>query len=189
MKKGKPSSEMLNTFKEITNFVNKSQSEKNKNINNILNKKQKIKMPMKMYMGIKKAVIKRHEKEKEHNQMVNLIIKIILNKSFFFQNDILAETHRKEKLMTKVILNKLEKKNEQKKNKKLFISRSKAKSRFKDGVLNLSKNFLKNINKNQLNLNILLYKKYNIFFLKIIDLLTYLQKVNFNNFNNLKHFT
>jgi hypothetical protein len=31
-------------------------------------------MPFKMYMGIKKSVIKKHEKEKEHRQKVNFFI-------------------------------------------------------------------------------------------------------------------
>lgn len=44
--------------------------------------------------------------------------------------------------MTKIILNKLEKKNELKKGRKLWISRSKDKSKFKDGTLNLNKNFM-----------------------------------------------
>ena len=52
--------------------MQKTQSEKNRNINNIITKKQKIKMPYKMYMGIKKAVLKKHEKDKAHNQKVNI---------------------------------------------------------------------------------------------------------------------
>jgi hypothetical protein len=44
--------------------------------------------------------------------------------------------------MTNIILNKLEKKNELKKGRKLWISRSKGKSKFKDGTLNLNKNFM-----------------------------------------------
>ena len=107
----RPTGEMINSFKEITNFVHKSQSEKNKNINNILNRKQKIKMPLKMYMGIKKAVLKKHEKEKSHNQIVSENIFYKLR----FQNAIIGETHKKEKLMTHVILNKLEEKNDLKK--------------------------------------------------------------------------
>jgi hypothetical protein len=50
--------------------------------------------------------------------------------------------------MTNVILGKLEKKKEEGKNRKLWISRSKSSSKFQEGVLNLSKNFMKNINKN-----------------------------------------
>ncbi len=44
--------------------------------------------------------------------------------------------------MTKIILKKLENKNELKKGRKLWISRSKDKSKFKDGTLNLNKNFM-----------------------------------------------
>jgi len=49
--------------------------------------------------------------------------------------------------MTKIILNKLDKVKEEKKNKKLMISRSKGKSRFQNGVMKLSKNFMKNNSK------------------------------------------
>ncbi len=73
IKKSKPTQEVLDTYKEISNFVTKQNADKHKQINNILNKKQKVKMPFKMYMGIKKAVIKRHEKEKQHNQVVIFI--------------------------------------------------------------------------------------------------------------------
>lgn len=49
--------------------------------------------------------------------------------------------------MTKVFINKLEKKKEEKRNKKLQISHTKHKAQYKDGVLNISKNFMKNIQK------------------------------------------
>ncbi len=48
--------------------------------------------------------------------------------------------------MTSIILNKLEQNSESKKNKKLWISRNNERSRFKNGVMNLSKNFMKNVN-------------------------------------------
>ncbi len=48
--------------------------------------------------------------------------------------------------MTKVILSKHETSKDRKKNRKLFISREKNKSKFQEGTLNLSKNFMKNIN-------------------------------------------
>ena len=83
LKKSKPTSEMLDSFKEISKYgteyfllklfyivSNNSQSGGN-NTNNIYNKQPKVKMPFKMYMGIKKSVIKKHEKEKEHRQKVN----------------------------------------------------------------------------------------------------------------------
>jgi hypothetical protein len=46
--------------------------------------------------------------------------------------------------MTNIIVNKIEKNKEHKKNKKLQISRTKNKNSFQDGVLNLPKNFLTN---------------------------------------------
>ncbi len=58
----------------------------------------------------------------------------------------------KEKLMTKVILNKEEHRLKLKKDRKLLISRNNNKSKFKDGVLNLSKNFMK-YGKKQTNIN------------------------------------
>ena len=45
--------------------------------------------------------------------------------------------------MTNIIVNKVEKQAEDKKNKKLQHSHYKHKSKFKEGVLTLSKNFLK----------------------------------------------
>jgi hypothetical protein len=44
--------------------------------------------------------------------------------------------------MTKFVLNKLDTKNKEKKDRKLWLSRSKTKSKFKEGVLNLNKNFM-----------------------------------------------
>lgn len=49
--------------------------------------------------------------------------------------------------MTNIILDKVSKVITEKKNKKLEISRFKQKNRFKDGVLNLPKNFMKYDNK------------------------------------------
>ncbi len=46
--------------------------------------------------------------------------------------------------MTSVILNKLESQNESKRDKKLWISRNNKRSRFQDGTMKLSKNFMKN---------------------------------------------
>ncbi len=71
--------------------------------------------------------------------------KLNINKYAYFiiKNDIIGETHLKEKLMTKVILKKEEHKSNLRKNRKLWISRNNHKSKFKDGVLNLSRNFMK----------------------------------------------
>jgi len=80
IKKSKPSTEMLTSFKEISKFgnslnfilvTNSNQNQGNNSFNNINgNKQQKIKMPYKMYMGIKKSFIKKHDKEREHRQKV-----------------------------------------------------------------------------------------------------------------------
>lgn len=51
--------------------------------------------------------------------------------------------------MTKIFINKHETQREEKRNKKLQISHTKQKAKYKDGVLNLSKNFMKNVNKNK----------------------------------------
>ena len=48
--------------------------------------------------------------------------------------------------MTKIILDKFEKQKEQKRNRKLQISRNKRKSQLKDGTLKLSKDFKNKIN-------------------------------------------
>lgn len=80
-------------------------------------------------MGIKNSVIKKHKKEEEFNKA----------------NDIIDQTNKKQKVMTQIILSKLEKKKEEKDNRKLIISRNKARSRYKDGVLNVGKNFQKNL--------------------------------------------
>jgi hypothetical protein len=50
--------------------------------------------------------------------------------------------------MTKVFINKLENKKEEKRNKKLQISHTRQKAQYKDGVLNIGKNFMKKVNKN-----------------------------------------
>ena len=49
--------------------------------------------------------------------------------------------------MTKIILNKVERAKDEKKNRKLWMSRSKQKSKFQNGVMNLSKKFVKDLKK------------------------------------------
>ncbi len=49
--------------------------------------------------------------------------------------------------MTKIFIKKEENKKEEKRNKKLQISHTRHKAQYKDGVLNISKNFMKNLNK------------------------------------------
>lgn len=117
-----PSKDTIDTFKKIEKYITEEQNAKKDKFSF---KQKKVKMPFKMYMGIKKSVIKKHEKEMEFNR----------------KNDIIAQTNKKQKMMTQIILDKLDKKKQEKDNKKLIISRNKAKSRFKEGVLNVGKNF------------------------------------------------
>lgn len=117
-----PSKDTIDTFKEIEKYITEEQNAKKDKFSF---KQKKVKMPFKMYMGIKKSVMKKHEKEMEFNR----------------KNDIIAQTNKKQKMMTQIILDKLDKKKQEKDNKKLMISRNKAKSRFKEGVLNVGKNF------------------------------------------------
>lgn len=122
LKSKHPSKDTIDAFKEIEKYITEEQNAKKDKFSF---KQKKVKMPFKMYMGIKKSVIKKHEKEMEFNR----------------KNDIIAQTNKKQKMMTQIILDKLDKKKQEKDNKKLMISRNKAKSRFKEGVLNVGKNF------------------------------------------------
>jgi hypothetical protein len=120
-KSKKPTNETLSTFKEIENYIKEEQESKR---DKFTFKQKKIKMPYKMYMGIKNSVLKKHKQEEEFNKI----------------NSIIGQT-KNQKLMTQIILGKHEKEKEKKQQKKLFISRNKQRSRFKDGVLNVGKNF------------------------------------------------
>lgn len=135
-KSHQPYKETLDTYKEIEKYIKEENDAKKDKFSF---KQKKVKMPYKMYMGIKKAVIKKHQKETEFNQ----------------KNDILAQTNKKQKMMTTIILDKLEKQKEEKRNRKLIISRNKNRARFKDGVMNVGKNFKKdkilNDNKSKFN--------------------------------------
>ena len=135
-KSHQPYKETLDTYKEIEKYIKEENDAKKDKFSF---KQKKVKMPYKMYMGIKKSVIKKHQKETEFNQ----------------KNDILAQTNKKQKMMTTIILDKLEKQKEEKRNRKLIISRNKKRARFKDGVMNVGKNFKKykilNDNKSKFN--------------------------------------
>lgn len=135
-KSHQPYKETLDTYKEIEKYIKEENDAKKDKFSF---KQKKVKMPYKMYMGIKKSVIKKHQKETEFNQ----------------KNDILAQTNKKQKMMTTIILDKLEKQKEEKRNRKLIISRNKNRARFKDGVMNVGKNFKKdkilNDNKSKFN--------------------------------------
>ena len=135
-KSHQPYKETLDTYKEIEKYIKEENDAKKDKFSF---KQKKVKMPYKMYMGIKKSVIKKHQKETEFNQ----------------KNDILAQTNKKQKMMTTIILDKLEKQKEEKRNRKLIISRNKNRARFKDGVMTVGKNFKKdkilNDNKSKFN--------------------------------------
>ena len=126
-KHNKPHQDTLSTYKEIEKFIKEEQDAKRDKFT--FNQK-KVKMPYKMYMGIKNSVLKKHKKEMEFNK----------------SNDIIAQSRRNQKFMTKIILDKFEKQKEQKRNRKLQISRNKRKSQLKDGTLKLSKDFKNKIN-------------------------------------------
>ena len=126
----KKNEEINNIYKEIENYINEeNESKKNK----FVFQQKKVKMPFKMYLGIKNSVIKKQKKLEEFNK----------------KNDIIAQTNfnnKKERFMTKFIMDKVNLKNENKKNKKLLYARNKIKSQLKEGTLKLGKKFKNLIN-------------------------------------------
>ena len=122
----KPSNESLSTFKQIEKFI---QEEKNKERDKFSFQQKKVKMPYKMYMGIKNSVLKKHKKEMEFNK----------------SNDILASSDKNQKFMTKYILDKYNKQQDLKRQQKLQISRNNKTSQLKHGVLTLGKNWKNNL--------------------------------------------
>ena len=129
-KKGhfKPNKESVSTFKAIEKFI-KEENESKKDKFSFQQKK--VKMPYKMYMGIKNSVMKKHKKEMEFNK----------------SNDIIAQSNKNQKFMTKYILEKYNKQQENKRQQKLQISRNHKTSQLKNGILTLSKNWKDNLNK------------------------------------------
>ena len=127
-KHNKPTSESLSTYKAIEKFI-KEENESKKDKFSFQQKK--VKMPYKMYMGIKNSVLKKYKKEIE------------LNKN----NDIIAQSNKNQKFMTKYVLDKYNKQQEQKRQQKLQISRNHKTSQLKNGVLTLSKKWKENLNK------------------------------------------
>ena len=129
-KKGhfKPNKESVSTFKTIEKFI-KEENESKKDKFSFQQKK--VKMPYKMYMGIKNSVMKKHKKEMEFNK----------------SNDIIAQSNKNQKFMTKYILEKYNKQQENKRQQKLQISRNHKTSQLKNGILTLSKNWKDNLNK------------------------------------------
>ena len=122
----KPSNESLSAFKQIEKFI---QEEKNKERDKFSFQQKKVKMPYKMYMGIKNSVLKKHKKELEFNK----------------NNDIIAQSNTNQKFMTKYVLDKYNKQQEQKRKQKLQISRNNKTSQLKHGVLTLGKNWNNNL--------------------------------------------
>ena len=122
----KPSNESISAFKQIEKYI---QEEKNKQGDKLSFQQKKVKMPYKMYMGIKNSVLKKHKKEMEFNK----------------NNDIIASSDKNQKFMTKYILDKYNKQQEQKRKEKLQISRNNKTSQLKHGVLTLSKNWKNNL--------------------------------------------
>ena len=122
----KPSNESISAFKQIEKYI---QEKKNKQRDKISFQQKKVKMPYKMYMGIKNSVLKKHKKEMEFNK----------------NNDIIASSDKNQKFMTKYILDKYNKQQEQKRKEKLQISRNNKTSQLKHGVLTLSKNWKNNL--------------------------------------------
>ena len=125
-KHNKPHQDTLSTYKEIEKFIKEEQDSKR---DKFTFKQKKVKMPYKMYMGIKNSVLKKHQKEMEFNK----------------NNDIIASSDKNQKFMTKYVLDKYNKKQEEKRKQKLQISRNNKTSQLKNGVLTLSKNWKNNL--------------------------------------------
>ena len=124
----RPNTDSLSTFKAIEKFIKEENDSKKDKFSF---QQKKVKMPYKMYMGIKNSVLKKHKKEMEFNK----------------SNDIIAQSNKKQKFMTKFILDKYNKEQERKRQKKLQISRNHNSSQLKNGVLNLSKKWKEKLNK------------------------------------------
>ena len=127
-KHNKPHQDTLSTYKEIEKFIKEEQDAKRDKFT--FNQK-KVKMPYKMYMGIKNSVLKKHKKEMEFNK----------------NNDIIAQSNKNQKFMTKFVLDKYNKEQERKRQQKLQISRNHKTSQLKNGILTLSKKWKENLNK------------------------------------------
>ena len=121
----KPSNSTISTFKQIEKYI---QEEKNKERDKFSFQPKKVKMPYKMYMGIKNSVLKKHKEELEFNK----------------SNDIIAQS-KNQKFMTKYVLDKYAKKQEEKRQQKLQIARNNKTSQLKHGVLTLGKNWKNNL--------------------------------------------
>lgn len=120
-----PNKDTIGSFKDIKNFIDRNVSKDEKRVNNLIIR-DRIKMPLKRYRGIKMHVLKKQEKQKQIG----------------LENNILSQTHVKKKLMTHVIERRENERKEKISDVKLKFSYNKRKSKFSDGVLKLNKNFL-----------------------------------------------
>ena len=119
-----PTKDTLNSFKDIKNYIDGKKSKDDIRLQKQLRETHK--MPYKRYKSIKLHVLKKNNQE-------------IKNKSL---NSIIAETHKKNKLMTKLILDRKQERDVKHKNSKLKFSYSKKKSKFQNGVLKIGKHIL-----------------------------------------------
>lgn len=126
-----PTKETISSFMEVSDFIQASRTAEDVRLR--AQQREKVKMPFKMYNGIKNSVKK---KFKESQQVKK-------------SNFIVGETHSKPKLMSTIIENGLKEQIEAKKNKKLRLSHFSKTSRFKEGVLDVGKNFLSRIEGNK----------------------------------------
>lgn len=120
--KNKKNKEIIDTYKQIQNLLKEEELKDKKTFSF---QQKKVKMPYKMYHGIKQKVINKYKKELEYNK----------------QNDIIAQSNTNQKFMTKHILEKYNQEKEKIKKKKLLKSRNIKNSQLKGGILKLPKNF------------------------------------------------
>ncbi len=131
MKKNhKPKKDKVEAFKEINKFIT-SQVNNEEKSKMYAHKNKKFKMPYKMYQAINKSVKDKYEKRKFDDKA----------------NEVIGESHRKKKLMTRVITNKIENKKLKKNEKKQRIQMFNKKARLQDGVLKVSKSFVASFKK------------------------------------------
>lgn len=118
----KKNEEIAETYRQIQSLLKEEEAKDRKTFSF---QQKKVKMPYKMYHGIKQKVISKYKKELEFNR----------------QNDIIAQSNSNQKFMTKHILEKYNLEKEKIKQQKLLKSRNIKKSQLKAGVLKLANNF------------------------------------------------
>lgn len=121
----KPNADTINAFSDIRNFIQNNQTSEEKRLKLQLRETQK--MPFKRYMRIKRHVIK---KQKNNESQAN-------------SNSIIAQTHMQKKLMTNIIEERVREKKLMKDTRKLNMSYNKTKAKFREGILKISNNFIK----------------------------------------------